>query len=264
MADAHAGGRGLRVLRLQRVLAGKEGLPKFKADLEQFIKHTLSQKYNGKSAPRLVLFSPIAQEEPKGRDLPDPTAKNERIKLYTERDGRGRQGQRRLLRRSVHPRPDLHERHLGRARGYTINGIHLNPTGNNDCSPTIICRPASRTNAVDLEEAGEAPQGRPRQEFLLVQPLPDRRRLLDLRRPGRSRVRRRPDQPRGRPARDGSPRRDDGQPRQEDLGRGAGQGLHGRRQQHARRSSRSSPTSPAPGRTGRTSSSIPTRNRSIR
>ena len=37
------------------------------------------------------------------------------------------------------------------------------------------------------------------------------------------RVRRRPDQPRGRPARDGSPRRDDRQPRQADLGRRAGQ-----------------------------------------
>ena len=34
---------------------------KFRQDLEAFIKHTLAQKYNGKSAPRLVLFSPIAQ-----------------------------------------------------------------------------------------------------------------------------------------------------------------------------------------------------------
>ena len=40
--------------------AGEAGLPKFKEDLEAFIKHTLAQKYNGKSAPRLVLFSPIA------------------------------------------------------------------------------------------------------------------------------------------------------------------------------------------------------------
>src|SRR5262245_43187633 len=37
---------------------GEAGLDKFKADLESFIKHTLAQKYNGKSAPRLVLFSP--------------------------------------------------------------------------------------------------------------------------------------------------------------------------------------------------------------
>src|SRR5262245_11099033 len=43
--------------------AGEAGLPKFKQELEGFIKHTLSQKYNGKSAPRLVLCSPIAHED---------------------------------------------------------------------------------------------------------------------------------------------------------------------------------------------------------
>ncbi|WP_249037491.1 hypothetical protein [Gemmata obscuriglobus] len=32
--------------------AGEAGLPKFKSDLEAFVKHTLAQKYNGKSAPR--------------------------------------------------------------------------------------------------------------------------------------------------------------------------------------------------------------------
>src|SRR4051794_7445385 len=42
--------------------AGPAGLDKFKKDLDAFLKHTLSQKYNGKSAPRLVLCSPIAQE----------------------------------------------------------------------------------------------------------------------------------------------------------------------------------------------------------
>src|SRR5262245_61556952 len=38
--------------------AGEAGLPKFKDDLDKWIKHTLNQKYNGKSAPRLVLFTP--------------------------------------------------------------------------------------------------------------------------------------------------------------------------------------------------------------
>jgi hypothetical protein len=42
--------------------AGEAGLPKFKENVAEFIKHTLAQKYNGKSAPRLVLFSPIAHE----------------------------------------------------------------------------------------------------------------------------------------------------------------------------------------------------------
>ena len=63
--------------------AGKAGLPAFRRDLGAFVKHTLAQKYNGKSAPRLVLFSPIAMEAPRGRDLPDPSATNERLKLYS-------------------------------------------------------------------------------------------------------------------------------------------------------------------------------------
>ena len=62
---------------------GKEGLEAFKKDLDAFIKHTLAQKYNGKTAARLVLFSPIPLEVPLGRELPDPTAANERIKTYT-------------------------------------------------------------------------------------------------------------------------------------------------------------------------------------
>jgi glucose/arabinose dehydrogenase/lysophospholipase L1-like esterase len=65
---------------------GEAGLPRFKDDLAKFIQHTLSQKYNGKSAPRLVLFSPIAHELIKDPNLPgeaDVAAANARLKLYT-------------------------------------------------------------------------------------------------------------------------------------------------------------------------------------
>ena len=87
----------------------------FKKDLDAFIKHTLAQKYNGKSAPRLVLFSPIAMEAPRGRDLPDPSATNERLQALHRRDGRGGQGQRRRLRRSVRPELCRCTRRLARA-----------------------------------------------------------------------------------------------------------------------------------------------------
>ncbi len=63
--------------------AGTEGLEKFKRDLDAFLKHTLSQKYNGKSAPRVVLFSPIAHENLHSRNLPDGSENNARLKLYT-------------------------------------------------------------------------------------------------------------------------------------------------------------------------------------
>ena len=51
--------------------AGEAGLPQFRKDLEAFIDHTLAQKYNGESAPRLVLCSPIAFEDLKWPHLPD-------------------------------------------------------------------------------------------------------------------------------------------------------------------------------------------------
>ena len=42
---------------------GDAGLPAFRQQLDEWITHTLAQKYNGKSAPRIVLFSPIAHED---------------------------------------------------------------------------------------------------------------------------------------------------------------------------------------------------------
>ena len=42
---------------------GKEGLANYKAELDAFIKWTLKQKYNGVSAPKLAIVSPIAFED---------------------------------------------------------------------------------------------------------------------------------------------------------------------------------------------------------
>ncbi len=63
--------------------AGEAGLPQFRKDLEAFIDHTLSQKYNGKSTPRLVLCSPIAFEDLKWPHLPDGKVQNKNLELYT-------------------------------------------------------------------------------------------------------------------------------------------------------------------------------------
>lgn len=64
---------------------GQEGLKNYKAELDAFIKHTLSQKYNGISAPQLVIVSPIAFENlSKNYDLPDGTKENTNLKLYSD------------------------------------------------------------------------------------------------------------------------------------------------------------------------------------
>ncbi len=64
--------------------AGQKGLDKIKRDLDEFIKHTHDQKYNGKSPPHLVLFSPIAHENLHNRNLSDGRENNQRLKLYAQ------------------------------------------------------------------------------------------------------------------------------------------------------------------------------------
>ncbi|MBA4062625.1 MAG: dehydrogenase [Isosphaera sp.] len=65
--------------------AGEAGVGKFKDDLTAWVKHTLGQKYNGKSAPRVVLFSPTAFEDHKSPNLPtgpEVEARNKNLELY--------------------------------------------------------------------------------------------------------------------------------------------------------------------------------------
>jgi hypothetical protein len=61
--------------------AGQAGLEAFKQQLGDWITHTLAQKYNGKTAPRLVLFSPLAHQDIGSPDLRDGREYNERLAL---------------------------------------------------------------------------------------------------------------------------------------------------------------------------------------
>ncbi len=108
--------------------AGAAGLDKFKSDLEAFIKHTLSQKYNGKSAPRLVLFSPIAHENLKDRNLPDGNENNKRLELYTKAMGEVANKNRTVFVDLFHATRDMYE--ASPDKPLTINGVHLNEYGN--------------------------------------------------------------------------------------------------------------------------------------
>ena len=56
----------------------------YRADLAKWIDETKGKKYNGGSAPRIVLFSPIAHENLGQANLPDGSANNERLAKYTE------------------------------------------------------------------------------------------------------------------------------------------------------------------------------------
>ncbi len=62
--------------------AGAAGIDGFKKKLASLIDHTAAQKYNGASAPRLVLFSPIAHEDLHSPHLPDGKEGNRRLAAY--------------------------------------------------------------------------------------------------------------------------------------------------------------------------------------
>ena len=63
---------------------GDAGLDQFKQDLAKFVKDTKTKNYSGKGAPRLVLFSPIANEKLNDPNMPDPTVNNASLQKYTE------------------------------------------------------------------------------------------------------------------------------------------------------------------------------------
>lgn len=107
--------------------AGEAGLPKFRDDLRAWLAHTLAQRYNGSTAPRVVLFSPIAHEDLKDRDLPDGAANNARLRLYTG-------AMREVAAAAGVTFVDLFSASLGMyeaaPEALTINGVHLNAAGN--------------------------------------------------------------------------------------------------------------------------------------
>ena len=61
---------------------GPRGLGRFKKELDAFLKHTATQKYNGKSAPKLALISPTAIQPMKG--VTNGSLQNANLILYVE------------------------------------------------------------------------------------------------------------------------------------------------------------------------------------
>lgn len=108
--------------------AGKEGLEKFKSDLESFIKHTQKQKYNGTASPRFVLFSPTAHENLNDPNLSDGKANNERLATYTAAMAEVAKANNVPFVNLFQPTKARFDE-AGTARN-TINGVHLNEMGN--------------------------------------------------------------------------------------------------------------------------------------
>jgi mono/diheme cytochrome c family protein/glucose/arabinose dehydrogenase len=128
---------------------GKAGLENFKGELDAFIRHTLSQKYNGLDAPQLVLVSPIAFEDLSDKyDLPNGKLENANLLAYAE-------AMREIAAKNQVPFIDVftptRQWMEGRDTDLTIDGFQLSEDGNKKFSPFLVDQ-IFGTSAVKAEE----------------------------------------------------------------------------------------------------------------
>ena len=117
---------------------GEEGLAKFRADLDSFLKNTLRQNYGGRGKPRVVLFSPIANERHQDPNFPDPSSNNHRIAMYTAAMSEVATSNGVQFVDLFKPTQDLYAAAANEGKSLTINGIHLSAEGNRLLAPVMF------------------------------------------------------------------------------------------------------------------------------
>ncbi len=118
--------------------AGPAGLPQFKRDLDKYLKDTLAQNYSGKGPPRIVLFSPIANEKLPDPNYPDPSANNANIKLYADAMREIAAANHVQFIDLFEPSQKLYAEGAARHQPLTINEIHLSEYGDKLLAPIMF------------------------------------------------------------------------------------------------------------------------------
>ena len=115
-------------------MRGESGLSQFESELAQSIDQMLAQKFNGKTAPRLAFFSPIAHEDLNSPHLPDGKANNVNLELYSK-------AMKRICVEKNVPFYDLFtvskQLYQDSDVPLTMNGIHLTDHGNKELAKAI-------------------------------------------------------------------------------------------------------------------------------
>lgn len=105
---------------------GEVGVPQFEKDLEAYVARHRAATYNGKTAPRIVLVSPIAHEKLARLVHVDVDGRNRELARYTE-------AMRRVAARLDVPFADVYTptlQAMATAKSpLTVNGMHLNDEG---------------------------------------------------------------------------------------------------------------------------------------
>lgn len=148
---------------------GEAGIPAFERDLEAYVRRHRAATYNGTSAPRLVLVSPIAHEKLAHLVHVDVDARNRELARYTE-------AMRGVAARLGVPFADVFTPTravmASSTRPLTVNGIHLNEDGDRVFAGILL-------EALGLGARTDVPAGKAFEELRAL--LAERNRLFFLR-----------------------------------------------------------------------------------
>ena len=106
----------------------------YRKKLVDFVKKTRGSKANGKSFPRIVLFSPIAHENTHNPNVPDGTAHNVQLEAYTKATEAAAKEAGVAYVDLFHPSLQLYQ---SSKSPLTINGVHLTEEGNRQLAEVI-------------------------------------------------------------------------------------------------------------------------------
>jgi putative membrane-bound dehydrogenase-like protein len=113
---------------------GVEKAGEYQKKLVAFVKKTRGSKANGKSFPRIVLFSPTAHENTGSPNVPDGKAHNIQLEAYTKATEAAAKEAGVAFVDLFHPSLDLFK---AASTPLTLNGVHMTPEGNRQLAEVI-------------------------------------------------------------------------------------------------------------------------------
>ncbi len=117
---------------------GDAGLDKFKQDLGAYLAETKTKNYNGKGAPRVVLFGPIAAERHLDPNYPDPTETNKNLAKYSAAMAEVAKANDVKFVDLFAPSQQLYAAAAKQNVSLTFNSVHLSEQGNHALAPVIF------------------------------------------------------------------------------------------------------------------------------
>ena len=117
---------------------GADGLPKFKTDLDAWIKHVRGGNYSGKGAPRVALVSPAANERHVDINFPDRSVNNANLRLYSAAIAEVAKDNGVAFTDLFEPSLQLMTAAAAKGRSLTINGYLLSEEGDKALAPAIF------------------------------------------------------------------------------------------------------------------------------